>query len=196
MCLYLARPKTRESTRTTLQRSPNASARHQQTSAVEVARPNSETQFHQPESKEQTMTNTKELTPEEQRRHFQQEAHDPAADKVLVTRRNRPAALCTDPQCIAERGLWLRVEAGDRRHSELPAQPDWRLVAHRPAESVLRPPCPADSEGTRFGTRRASHSCGQRNLPSSIHRERRCRHRPGIELVIQWRRPTTRMPVW
>ena len=43
-------------------------------SAVEVARPNSETQAHQPQPKEQTMTNTKELTPEEQRRQFQQEA--------------------------------------------------------------------------------------------------------------------------
>jgi conjugative relaxase-like TrwC/TraI family protein len=52
------------------------------TSAVEVARPNSETQAHQPQSKEQTMTNTNELTPEEQRRQFQQEAHDPATDKV------------------------------------------------------------------------------------------------------------------
>jgi conjugative relaxase-like TrwC/TraI family protein len=51
-------------------------------SAVEVARPNSETQAHQPQSKEQTMTNTKELTPEEQRRQFQQEAHDPALDKL------------------------------------------------------------------------------------------------------------------
>ena len=51
-------------------------------SAVEVARPNSETQAHQPQSKEQTMTNTKELTPEEQRRQFQQEAHDPATDKA------------------------------------------------------------------------------------------------------------------
>jgi hypothetical protein len=51
-------------------------------SAVEVARPNSETQTHQPQSKEQTMTNTKELTPEEQRRQFQQEAHDPATEKV------------------------------------------------------------------------------------------------------------------
>jgi ATP-dependent exoDNAse (exonuclease V) alpha subunit len=50
-------------------------------SAVEVARPNSEAQAHQPQSKEQTMTNTKELTPEEQRRQFQQEAHDPATDK-------------------------------------------------------------------------------------------------------------------
>ena len=51
-------------------------------SAVEVARPNSETQAHQPQSKEQTMTNTKELNPEEQRRQFQQEAHDPATDKA------------------------------------------------------------------------------------------------------------------
>jgi conjugative relaxase-like TrwC/TraI family protein len=51
-------------------------------SAVEVARPNSETQAHQPQSKEQTMTNTKELNPEEQRRQFQQETHDPAIDKV------------------------------------------------------------------------------------------------------------------
>jgi hypothetical protein len=51
-------------------------------SAVEVARPNSETQFHQPQSKEQTMTNTKELTPEEQRRQFQQETHDPATGKA------------------------------------------------------------------------------------------------------------------
>jgi len=51
-------------------------------SAVEVARPNSETQFHQPQSKEQTMTNTKELTPEEQKRQFQQEAHDAATDKA------------------------------------------------------------------------------------------------------------------
>jgi conjugative relaxase-like TrwC/TraI family protein len=50
-------------------------------SAVEVARPNSETQTHQPQSKEQTMTNTRELTPEEQRRQFQQEVHDPATDK-------------------------------------------------------------------------------------------------------------------
>jgi hypothetical protein len=32
-------------------------------SAVEVARPNSETQTHQPQPKEQTMTNSKELTP-------------------------------------------------------------------------------------------------------------------------------------
>jgi hypothetical protein len=51
-------------------------------SAVEVARPNSETQAHQPQAKEQTMTNTKELTPEEQRRQFQQEGHDPATDKA------------------------------------------------------------------------------------------------------------------
>jgi conjugative relaxase-like TrwC/TraI family protein len=51
-------------------------------SAVQVARPKSETQAHQPQSKEQTMTNTKELTPEEQRRQFQQEAHDPALDKL------------------------------------------------------------------------------------------------------------------
>jgi conjugative relaxase-like TrwC/TraI family protein len=51
-------------------------------SAVEVARPNSETQAHQPQSKEQTMTNTKELTPEEQRRQLQQEAHDPVIDKA------------------------------------------------------------------------------------------------------------------
>ena len=51
-------------------------------SAVQVAKPNSETQAHQPQSKEQTMTNTKELTPEEQRRQFQQEAHDPATDKA------------------------------------------------------------------------------------------------------------------
>jgi conjugative relaxase-like TrwC/TraI family protein len=51
-------------------------------SAVEVARLNSETQAHQPQSKEQTMTNTKELNPEEQRRQFQQEAHDPATDKA------------------------------------------------------------------------------------------------------------------
>ena len=51
-------------------------------SAVEVARPNNETQTHQPQPKEQTMTNTKELTPEEQRRQFQQEPHDPAIDKA------------------------------------------------------------------------------------------------------------------
>ena len=51
-------------------------------SAVQVAKPNSETQAHQPQSKEQTMTNTKELTPEEQRRQFQQEGHDPATDKA------------------------------------------------------------------------------------------------------------------
>jgi conjugative relaxase-like TrwC/TraI family protein len=51
-------------------------------SAVEVARSNSETQTHQPQPKEQTMTNTKELTPEEQRRQFQQEAHNPATDKA------------------------------------------------------------------------------------------------------------------
>ncbi|MGB6687486.1 MAG: MobF family relaxase [Terracidiphilus sp.] len=51
-------------------------------SAFEVARPKSETQAHQSQSKEQTMTNTKELTPEEQRRQFQQEAHDPATDKA------------------------------------------------------------------------------------------------------------------
>ena len=51
-------------------------------SAVEVAKPNSETQAHQPQLKEQTMTNTKELIPEEQRRQFQQEAHDPATDKA------------------------------------------------------------------------------------------------------------------
>lgn len=51
-------------------------------SAVEVARPNSETQAHQPQSKEQTMTNTKELNPEEQRRQFQQEAHYPVTDKA------------------------------------------------------------------------------------------------------------------
>jgi type IV secretory pathway VirB4 component len=49
---------------------------------VTVARPNSETQAHQPQSKEQTMTNTKELTPEEQKKQFQQEAHDPATDKA------------------------------------------------------------------------------------------------------------------
>jgi conjugative relaxase-like TrwC/TraI family protein len=53
-------------------------------SAVEVARRNSETQPHQPQSKQQTMTNTKELTPEEQRRQFQQEAHDPATDKAQL----------------------------------------------------------------------------------------------------------------
>jgi conjugative relaxase-like TrwC/TraI family protein len=53
-------------------------------SAVEVARPNSETQAHQPQPKEQTMTNTKELTPEEQRRQFQQETHDPAIDKAQL----------------------------------------------------------------------------------------------------------------
>jgi hypothetical protein len=35
-----------------------------------------------PQSKEQTMTNTKELTPEEQRRQFQQEAHNPATEKA------------------------------------------------------------------------------------------------------------------
>jgi conjugative relaxase-like TrwC/TraI family protein len=51
-------------------------------SAVEVARPNGETQAHQSQSKEQTMTNTKELTPEEQRRQLQQEAHSPATDKA------------------------------------------------------------------------------------------------------------------
>jgi conjugative relaxase-like TrwC/TraI family protein len=51
-------------------------------SAVEVSRPNSETQAHQPQSKEHTMTNTKELTPEEQRRQFQQETHDPTTDKA------------------------------------------------------------------------------------------------------------------
>ncbi len=51
-------------------------------SAVEVERPTSETKLHQPQSKEQTMTNTKELTPEEQRRQFQQEAHDPATEKA------------------------------------------------------------------------------------------------------------------
>ena len=51
-------------------------------SAVEVARPNRETQAHQPQSKEQTMTNTKELNPEEQRRQFQPEAHEPATDKA------------------------------------------------------------------------------------------------------------------
>jgi len=51
-------------------------------SAVEVARSNSETQTHQPQPKEQTMTNTKELTPEEQRRQFQQEPHEPAIDKA------------------------------------------------------------------------------------------------------------------
>jgi conjugative relaxase-like TrwC/TraI family protein len=51
-------------------------------SAVQVTRPNSETQAHQPQSKEQPMTNTKELTPEELRRQFQQEAHDPATDKM------------------------------------------------------------------------------------------------------------------
>jgi hypothetical protein len=50
-------------------------------SAVEVARANSETQGYQPQPKEQTMTNTKELTPEEQRRQFQQEVHDPANEK-------------------------------------------------------------------------------------------------------------------
>lgn len=52
-------------------------------SAIAVTRPNGETQVHQTESKEQTMTNTKELTPEEQRRQSQQEAHDPATGKVL-----------------------------------------------------------------------------------------------------------------
>jgi GTPase SAR1 family protein len=51
-------------------------------SAVQVARPNSETQAHHPQSKEQPMTNTKELTPEEQRRQFQQEVHDPATNKA------------------------------------------------------------------------------------------------------------------
>ena len=51
-------------------------------SAVEVSRPDAETQLHQPQSKERTMTNTKELTPEDQRRQFQQEAHDPATDKA------------------------------------------------------------------------------------------------------------------
>ena len=51
-------------------------------SAVEVKKPNIEAQTHQPQPKEQTMTNTKEQTPEEQRRQFQQEAHDPATDKA------------------------------------------------------------------------------------------------------------------
>jgi conjugative relaxase-like TrwC/TraI family protein len=51
-------------------------------SAVEVARPSTGTQAHQPQSKEQTMTNTKELNPEEERRQFQQEAHDPTTDKA------------------------------------------------------------------------------------------------------------------
>jgi len=51
-------------------------------SAVEVAKPNSETQTHQPQSKEQSMTNTRELTTEEQTRQFQQQAHDPATYKA------------------------------------------------------------------------------------------------------------------
>jgi conjugative relaxase-like TrwC/TraI family protein len=51
-------------------------------SAVEVASPNSETQAHQPQPKEQTMTNTNELTPEEQKRQSQQEVHDPATEKA------------------------------------------------------------------------------------------------------------------
>jgi hypothetical protein len=54
-------------------------------SAVEVARANSETQGYQPQPKEQTMTNTRELTPEEQRRQFQQEVHDPANEKKALS---------------------------------------------------------------------------------------------------------------
>jgi conjugative relaxase-like TrwC/TraI family protein len=53
-------------------------------SAVQVARSNSDTQTHQPQPKEQTMTNTKELIPEEQRRQFQQEPHNPAIDKAQL----------------------------------------------------------------------------------------------------------------
>ena len=139
-------------------------------SAVEVARPNSETQTHQPQSKEQTMTNTKELTPEEQRRQFQQEAHDPATDKAQSPSEIDQRHYAPIHNALAERSRRIRVEAGDRRHPELPAQPDWRLAAYRPAGSVLRPPRPADSEGARFRTRWACHACGQRNLSSSIHR--------------------------
>lgn len=50
-------------------------------SAVEVARPISEAQPQQPQPKEQAMTNTKEQTPEQQRRQSQHEAHTPE-DKV------------------------------------------------------------------------------------------------------------------
>ena len=130
-------------------------------SAVEVARPNSETQTHQPQPKEQTMTNTKELTPEEQRRQFQQEAHDPATEKVQSPAEIDQPALCTAPQCAAERCLWLRVEAGDRRHPELPAQPDWRLAAHRPQGQFYDRHAQPIAKETCSGTRWASRSCGQ-----------------------------------
>jgi conjugative relaxase-like TrwC/TraI family protein len=53
-------------------------------SAVEVKRPNGEAQTHQPQPKEQTMTNTKEQTPEEQRRQFQHEVQNPANDNVQI----------------------------------------------------------------------------------------------------------------
>ena len=130
-------------------------------SAVEVARPNSETQAQQPQPKEQTMTNTKELTPEEQRRQFQQEAHDPATDKAqspaeIDQRHYAPLhnALPNDAS-----GYEWKRETGDiqsYQHNQ-----NCRLVAYRPAGSVLRPPCPANSEGTCFGTCWASHACGQ-----------------------------------
>src|ERR1700679_3324654 len=51
-------------------------------SAVEVTRPNSEPQAHETQSKEQNIPNTKQLTPEEQRRQFQQETHDSTTDKA------------------------------------------------------------------------------------------------------------------
>ena len=51
-------------------------------SAVEVARPNSETQVHQPQPKEQSVDNAKEQTLEEQRRQLQHDTQNQATDKI------------------------------------------------------------------------------------------------------------------
>ena len=139
-------------------------------SAVEVARPNSETQAHQPQSKEQTMTNTKELTPEEQRRQFQQEAHDPATDKAqspseIDQRHYAPLhnALPNDAS-----GYEWKRETGDIQSYQHNQTGGW-LHIDQQSQFYDRHAQPI-SEGARFRTRRASHSCGQRNLSSSIHR--------------------------
>jgi glucan-binding YG repeat protein len=51
-------------------------------SAIEVSKPSSEAQIQHPQPKEQTMTNTREQTHEEQRRQFQHEAQNPANEKT------------------------------------------------------------------------------------------------------------------
>ena len=84
---------------------------------------------HQPQPKEQTMTDTKERPPKNK---------DGISNRNLTIlqsrRRSHPVkstnGIMRRSKMRYQRCLWLRLEAGDRRHPELPARPDWRLAAY------------------------------------------------------------------